>query len=157
MNMFWGKVHFWPSLICMNVIFLPMFLQGMLGMHRRWYDGGQGWNIANEHVWGLTGFQWNTPISIAAWCMGLAQIPFIINFFYSILWGKKVANDNPWDATTLEWTAPSPPGHGNFIKAPVAYRGPYEYSLPRRGMQNEPIEASERKIPRPTPDPVVIA
>ena len=42
MNEFWGKVHFWPSLICMNVIFLPMFLQGMLGMHRRWYDGGAG-------------------------------------------------------------------------------------------------------------------
>jgi cytochrome c oxidase subunit 1 len=79
--------------------------------------------------------------------MGLAQIPFIINFFYSIWKGKKVQNDNPWDATTLEWTAPSPPGHGNFVKAPVAYRGPYEYSLPRRGkdytMQNEPIEPSE--------------
>ena len=147
MNEFWGKVHFWPSLICMNVIFLPMFLQGMLGMHRRWYDGGQGWGVAAEHIWGLTGFQWNTPISIAAWVMGLAQIPFIINFFHSIWRGKKVENDNPWDATTLEWTAPSPPGHGNFLKPPVAYRGPYEYSLPRRGkdytMQNEPIEASE--------------
>ena len=147
MNEFWGKVHFWPSLICMNVIFLPMFLQGMLGMHRRWYDGGQGWGVAGEHIWGLTGFQWNQPISIAAWVMGLAQIPFIINFFYSIWKGKKVENDNPWDATTLEWTAPSPPGHGNFLKPPVAYRGPYEYSLPRRGkdytMQNEPIEASE--------------
>ena len=147
MNEFWGKVHFWPSLICMNVIFLPMFLQGMLGMHRRWYDGGQGWGVAADHVWGLTGFQWNTPISVAAWVMGLAQIPFIINFFYSIWKGKKVENDNPWDATTLEWTAPSPPGHGNFVTPPVAYRGPYEYSLPRRGkdytMQNEPIEASE--------------
>jgi cytochrome c oxidase subunit 1 len=147
MNEFWGKVHFWPSLICMNVIFLPMFLQGMLGMHRRWYDGGQGWGVSGEHIWGLTGFQWNQPISIAAWVMGLAQIPFIINFFYSIWKGKKVENDNPWDATTLEWTAPSPPGHGNFLKPPVAYRGPYEYSLPRRGkdytMQNEPIEAGE--------------
>ncbi|PYI93840.1 MAG: cytochrome C oxidase subunit I [Verrucomicrobia bacterium] len=161
MNEFWGKVHFWPSLICMNVIFLPMFLQGMLGMHRRWYDGGQGWNIASEHVWGLSGFQWNTPISIAAWVMGLAQIPFIINFAHSIWGGKKVENDNPWDATTLEWTAPSPPGHGNFIKAPAAYRGPYEYGLPRRGkdytMQNEPIEASERKRPRPTPEVVLRA
>jgi cytochrome c oxidase subunit I len=147
MNEFWGKVHFWPSLICMNVIFLPMFLQGMEGMHRRWYDGGKDWGVAAEHVWGLTGFQWNTPISIAAWVMGLAQIPFIINFFYSIWKGKKIENDNPWDATTLEWTAPSPPGHGNFLKPPVAYRGPYEYSLPRRGkdytMQNEPIEADE--------------
>jgi cytochrome c oxidase subunit 1 len=159
MNEFWGKVHFWPSLICMNVIFLPMFLQGMEGMHRRWYDGGQGWGVAGEHIWGLTGFQWNTPISIAAWVMGLAQIPFIINFFYSIWKGKKVENDNPWDATTLEWTAPSPPGHGNFLTPPVAYRGPYEYSLPRRGkdytMQNEPIEASELATAHSAREPVL--
>jgi cytochrome c oxidase subunit I len=159
MNEFWGKVHFWPSLICMNVIFLPMFLQGMLGMHRRWYDGGQGWGVSGEHIWGLTGFQWNQPISIAAWVMGLAQIPFIINFFYSIWKGKKVENDNPWDATTLEWTAPSPPGHGNFLTPPVAYRGPYEYSLPRRGkdftMQNEPIEASELAAAHSPREPVL--
>ena len=57
MSEFWGKVHFWPSLICMNMIFLPMFLQGMLGMHRRWYDGGQGWKLAGEKVWGLSGFR----------------------------------------------------------------------------------------------------
>ena len=37
---------------------------------------------------------------------------------------------NPWDATTLEWSAPSPPGHGNFEAEPVVYRGPYEYSVP---------------------------
>jgi len=153
MNDFWGKVHFWPSLICMNVIFLPMFLQGMAGMHRRWYDGGQGWGVANEHtIWGLTGFQWNTPISWAAWIMGLAQIPFIINFFWSIKHGEKV-NDNPWEATTLEWTAPSPPPHGNFLHTPVAYRGPYEYSLPGRErdytMQNEPVEPDERVQRKP--------
>jgi len=147
MNEFWGKVHFWPSLICMNVIFLPMFLQGMLGMHRRWYDGGQGWTLSGEHIWGLSGFQWNSPISWAAWIMGLAQIPFIINFFWSIKHGKKV-NDNPWEATTLEWTAPSPPPHGNFVVPPIAYRGPYEYSLPGRDrdftMQNEPVAPTER-------------
>jgi len=50
MSEFWGKVHFWPTLICMNMIFLPMFLQGMAGMHRRWYDGGQGWGVANDHA-----------------------------------------------------------------------------------------------------------
>ena len=146
MNDFWGKVHFWPSLICMNVIFLPMFLQGMLGMHRRWYDGGQGWNLANETAWGISGFHWNLPISIAAWTMGVAQIPFIINFFWSMRWGPKV-NDNPWEATTLEWAAPSPPPHGNFLVPPVAYRGPYEYSLPGResdfAPQNEPIRESD--------------
>lgn len=148
MNEFWGKVHFWPSLICMNVIFLPMFLQGMLSMHRRWYDGGQGWNLANEKVWGLSGFEWNVPISVAAWVMGLAQIPFIINFFWSMKRGEKT-DDNPWEATTLEWAAPSPPPHGNFAVTPVAYRGPYEYSLPGRErdftMQNEPICESDRR------------
>jgi cytochrome c oxidase subunit 1 len=153
MNDFWGKVHFWPSLICMNVIFLPMFLQGMLGMHRRWYDGGQGWTLASEKVWGLSGFHWNLPISIAAWVMGLAQIPFIINFFWSMRHGKKV-NDNPWEATTLEWTAPSPPPHGNFATPPVAYRGPYEYSLPGREkdftMQTEPVRPDERTLREPT-------
>ena len=158
MSEFWGKVHFWPTLICMNMIFLPMFLQGMAGMHRRWYDGGQGWGVANEHtVWGLTGFQWNQPISWAAWTMGLAQIPFIINFFWSIKHGEKV-NDNPWEATTLEWTAPSPPPHGNFIHTPVAYRGPYEYSLPGRDrdftMQNEPVEVAERTRRKPPAEPV---
>ncbi len=156
MSDFWGKVHFWPSLICMNVIFLPMFLQGMLGMHRRWYDGGQGWNLANETAWGISGFHWNIPISIAAWVMGLAQIPFIINFFWSIKHGQKV-DDNPWEATTLEWTAPSPPPHGNFVTTPVAYRGPYEYSVPGRRrdytMQNVPINANER-LAQPAAEPV---
>src|SRR5437763_2078823 len=159
MNDFWGKVHFWPTLICMNVIFLPMFLQGMAGMHRRWYDGGQGWTVSNDHtIWGLTGFQWNHPISWAAWIMGLAQIPFIINFFWSIWRGEKV-NDNPWEATTLEWTAPSPPPHGNFIHIPVAYRGPYEYSLPGSErdytMQNEPVEPAERSRRKPPAEPVL--
>ena len=159
MNEFWGKVHFWPTLICMNAIFLPMFLQGMVGMHRRWYDGGQGWTLSGDHVWGLTGFQWNTPISWAAWTMGLAQIPFIINFFWSIKHGKKV-NDNPWEATTLEWTAPSPPPHGNFVTTPIAYRGPYEYSLPGRDrdftMQNEPVEPTERRRRKTVEQPVLV-
>src|SRR6266404_4810555 len=110
-------------------------------------------------IGGLTGFQWNTPISWAAWIMGLAQIPFIINFFWSIKHGKKV-NDNPWEATTLEWTAPSPPPHGNFVTTPIAYRGPYEYSLPGRDrdftMQNEPVEPTERRRRKTVEQPVLV-
>jgi len=135
MNEFWGKVHFWPTLILMNVIFLPMFLQGMLGMHRRWYDGGQGWSVAGEKVWGLSGFGWNVPISTAAWLMGLAQIPFIVNFFWSIKHGRKVTSDNPWEATTLEWATPTPPPHGNFTQPITVYRGPYDYSV--RGAERD--------------------
>ena len=62
---------------------------------------------------------------------------------------RRKADDNPWDATTLEWAAPSPPPHGNFAVTPVAYRGPYEYSLPGREkdftMQNEPMRESDRR------------
>jgi cytochrome c oxidase subunit 1 len=62
--------------------------------------------------------------------LGLVQIPFIINFFWSIWNGKKANSDNPWGATTLEWQTPTPPPHGNFDKPLRVYRGPYDYSLP---------------------------
>jgi cytochrome c oxidase subunit 1 len=123
MNEFWGKVHFWGTMVCMNIVFFPMFLQGMAGMHRRGFDGGLTYDL-NKPV-----IHWNTTISHAAWTMGLFQIPFIINFFWSIRFGKKVGK-NPWNATTMEWSAPSPPPHGNFLEPVAVYRGPYEYSVP---------------------------
>jgi cytochrome c oxidase subunit 1 len=123
MNEFWGKVHFWGTMVCMNIVFFPMFLQGMAGMHRRGFDGGLTYDL-NKPV-----IHWNTTISHAAWTMGLFQIPFIINFFWSITHGKKVGK-NPWNSTTMEWSAPSPPPHGNFLEPMAVYRGPYEYSVP---------------------------
>jgi cytochrome c oxidase subunit 1 len=123
MNDVLGQIHFWGSFICINAVFMPMFIQGLGGMNRRLYDGGQLY----AHNAGL--LKWNVMIAFAAWGLGLFQIPFIINFFMSIKWGK-VVDRNPWDATTLEWSAPSPPGHGNFLTEPIVYRGPYEYSVP---------------------------
>ena len=135
MNEFWGKVHFWTSLIFMNLIFQPMFAQGMAGLGRRMYDGGVTYAGADDPAAGLVGVpQWvfgmNRHISWAAWMLGLAQIPFIINFFLSMKKGKKVTSDNPWGATTLEWQTPTPPPHGNFDKPIEVHRGPYEYSVP---------------------------
>jgi cytochrome c oxidase subunit 1 len=122
-----GKLHFWPSLIFMNGIFMPMFIQGLAGVSRRLYDGGMQYAHAQEVL------HWNTFMSVSAWCLLLAQIPFIINFFMSIKKGR-VVDSNPWQATTLEWAAaPSPPiAHGNFPQVPVVTRGPYEYSPPGR-------------------------
>ena len=134
MSEFWGKVHFVFSLVFMNAIFAPMFLQGMAGMSRRMYDGGATYSLekAPDVIGALsaTVIKYNISITHAALGLGLAQIPFIINFFWSIKFGKKVTSDNPWDATTLEWATPTPPPHGNFITEPAAYRGPYEYSVP---------------------------
>ncbi len=120
-----GKIHFWGSLVFMNGIFMPMFIQGMAGVSRRLYDGGQVYEFAQNVV------HYNEFMSVSAWLLAIAQIPFIINFFWSIKKGKKV-EENTWQATTLEWSAaPTPPvGHGNFETIPVVYRGPYEYSVP---------------------------
>ena len=127
MNEFLNKLHFWPTMILMNCIFFPMFLQGMAGMHRRMYDGGATYDLLNAQV-----LHWNVFISESAWLLGVAQIPFILNFCFAWKYGRKVS-DNPWEATTLEWTAPSPPPHGNFTYDVVVHRGPYEYSVPWRG------------------------
>jgi cytochrome c oxidase subunit 1 len=73
---------------------------------------------------------WNVIITVGALALGLAQIPFVINFFWSLFAGPK-APLNPWNSTTLEWTAPSPPPHMNWgAHVPTVYRGPYEYSVP---------------------------
>jgi cytochrome c oxidase subunit 1 len=69
-------------------------------------------------------------MSRSAWIMALFQIPFIVNLILSYVRGKKVESDNPWNATTLEWATPTPPGHGNFTFDVAVYRGPYEYSQP---------------------------
>ena len=136
MNEMLGKLHFWPTMILMNCIFFPMFLQGMAGMHRRMYDGGATYEMLNQNVLG-----WNWFISESAWIMAVAQIPFILNVFFAWKYGKKV-NGNPWEATTLEWVAPTPPPHGNFLTPPIVHRGPYEYSVPGHAldfsMQTEP-------------------
>jgi cytochrome c oxidase subunit 1 len=125
LNQFWGKVHFWGSLICINGVFFPMFIQGLAGVSRRLYDGGAQYAHAKPVL------HLNVFISTCAFLLLVAQIPFIINFFYSIRKGQRVGA-NHWNATTLDWAATtSPPlAHGNFAVLPVVYRGPYEYSVP---------------------------
>jgi cytochrome c oxidase subunit 1 len=117
-----GKVHFWGTLVCMNVIFLPMFIQGLAGQQRRLYDPTvQLHNLTTQPL---------SPYQFAgALFLMLFQFVFLFNFFRSLFRGKK-DRENPWDATTLEWACPSPPGHGNFTEVPKVYRGPYEYSVP---------------------------
>jgi cytochrome c oxidase subunit 1 len=137
MNELLGKIHFWGSFVCINIVFMPMFIQGLGGMNRRLYDGGMQYAHNKELLY------YNIVIGMAAWTLALFQIPFIVNFFSSIWWGKKVA-ENPWESTTLEWSAPSPPGHGNFLTEPVVYRGPYEYSVPGTAKDFTPQFEPER-------------
>jgi len=94
---------------------------------------------------------WTNPFMWkAALGLFIGQSFFIVNFFWSIRFGKKV-NSNPWEATTLDWAATtSPPlGHGNFDVTPVVYRGPYEYSPPEDPDGYIPQHIPERTAPEP--------
>ncbi|HCU26040.1 MAG TPA: cytochrome C oxidase subunit I, partial [Deltaproteobacteria bacterium] len=137
MSRFWGKMHFWLSFLAINGVFFPMLIQGIAGLNRRLADPtfyANGAAIQNLNV----------LISISAWTLGAAQFIFILNFFLSLKYGKK-AGDNPWQATTLEWATPTPPPHGNFLKEPIVYRGPYEYSVPGQSQDFLPqnVEAAK--------------
>ena len=125
MNETLGKIHFWGSLLGMNLVFAPMFIQGLKGMSRRMSDGGATYFGADDIALTL-----NKSITHAAVLLAAFQLPFIYNVFASIRNGRKVEGDNPWQATTLDWATPTPPPHGNFASEPVVYRGPYEYSAP---------------------------
>ena len=117
-----GKIHFWMTVIPMNFVFFPMLIQGMYGMQRR-----LAVPVEQSHNLPVQG--WSLIIGIAAATLFVGQIPFVINFFWSLRSGE-VAGENPWNATTLEWACPSPPPHGNFATEPEVFRGPYEYSVP---------------------------
>ena len=121
-----GKVHFWITIICFNGIFLPLFVTGMGGDHRRIYSYT---NFPDSMQPFLQDLRIVATVSL---CILLcAQVVFFINFIKSLRSGAPAGN-NPWKANTLEWACPSPPPHGNFAELPTVYRGPYEYSVPGR-------------------------
>ncbi len=122
MSKTWGIVHFIGTYVFFNLTFFPMHFLGVGGHLRRIYNPMQ-----YEYLEQFGDM--NVFITISAFCLAVAQIPFIVNFIGSLFVGEK-ASENPWEANTLEWSAPSPPPHGNFAAIPQVYRGPYEYSSP---------------------------
>jgi cytochrome c oxidase subunit I len=125
MNEMLGKIHFFGSLVCINLVFMPMFIQGLAGVNRRLYDGGMQYAHAKDVL------HWNVTMSYAAWGLAFFQLFFIVNFLMSLKTGKR-AEANEWQSTTLDWAATtSPPlAHGNFATTPHVYRDPYDYSVP---------------------------
>jgi len=136
-----GKVHFWLTFVFFNLTFFPMHFLGVGGHMRRIYDPSQ-----YEFLKPLLGM--NTFITVMALCLGASQIFFVINFIWSLFAGPR-AEQNPWRANTLEWDAPSPPPHGNFLSPPVVYRGPYEFSAPEVAEDWLPQSRRLEAIPGP--------
>jgi cytochrome c oxidase subunit I len=133
LNEKWGAVHFALNFIFANATFFPMHIIGIGGHPRRYYDPTLYQFL--DRFQGLNQF-----MTICAIIMGLSQLIFFANFFYSLFAGPR-AGPNPWQANSLEWTVPSPPPHGNFATVPIVYRGPYEYSVP--GMEADFLPQTE--------------
>lgn len=142
MNETLGKLHFWGTIIGAYAIFWPMHYIGIAGVPRRYY---------RFDVFDTFGHfaELNKFITIAAIIVFALQLLFVINFFYSIWRGKKQTMKNPWGASTLEWTTPIVPGHGNWPgKIPSVQRWPYDYGKGGREFipQIEPESDEEKQM-----------
>ncbi|MGI6856278.1 cytochrome c oxidase subunit I [Mesorhizobium sp. 1B3] len=140
LNQAMGQFHFWVTFVGAYAIFFPMHYVGLVGVPRRYPELGETAFIPDS-VHTLNAF-----ITVAALVVGVAQMVFLFNLFWSLRYGKD-AGGNPWRATTLEWQTPTtPPPHGNWgNELPVVYRWAYDYSVPG---------AKEDFIPQNDPGPV---
>jgi cytochrome c oxidase subunit 1 len=137
MNETWGKVHFALTFIFSNCTFYPMHVIGIAGHPRRYFDSTIYKTF--EHLNGL-----NVFMTVSALLLGLSQLIFLANFFWSLFFGKK-AERNPWHSNSLEWSAPSPPPHGNFEQTPTVHRGPYEYGVP--DLEADYLPQTQEQVP----------
>jgi cytochrome c oxidase subunit I len=103
-----GKLSFWILFVGFNLTFFPMHWLGMLGMTRRVYTyiPGLGW----EHA--------NLAATLGAFVILVGGLVFMVNAASSLSSGAPAGND-PWEASTLEWEAESPPAPYNFPNLPV--------------------------------------
>lgn len=123
MNKNLGYIHFWVTAVCAYGVFFPMHFIGLAGLPRRYYTNS-AFPMFDDMV------DVNILITVFALVGSAFQLVFLWNFFYSIFYGKK-ATQNPWKATTLEWTTPVEHIHGNWPGAiPEVHRWPYDYSKP---------------------------
>jgi cytochrome c oxidase subunit 1 len=138
MNETLGQIHFAFTFVFFNATFIPLFITGLAGQPRRIYE--------------LSAYDFLKPIqplhviaTIATIGLLIGQLPFVVNFFLSMMHGERAVR-NPWNANTLEWQTDSPPPHGNFGAVPVVFRGPYDYSVPGTEEDWAPQDRSDREV-----------
>jgi cytochrome c oxidase subunit I len=113
-----GKIHFWTMFIFFNSTFLPLFALGLAGMPRRVFEYARNLETLNDWV------------SISAFLLGVSMLIFLFNFVMSMLFWRVRAEDNPYNARSLEWQLPSPVPAQNFERVPVILSGAYNYGDP---------------------------
>jgi cytochrome c oxidase subunit 1 len=122
-----GKTHFWLTFVGVYCVFMPMHWLGLIS-HSGVSPGTPLAAVAAAGS-GIRSFVTITMLLTIA-----AQAVFLFNLVWSLLRGEKAAQENPWRATTLEWSLPSPSPIENFAGyEPVVYRGAYEFKVAGEG------------------------
>ena len=103
-----GQIHFWVSIVSLNVTFFPMHFLGLAGMPRRYAD------------YPMQFADFNMLASIGAFGFGLMQVYFIVFIVIPAMMGKgEKATQKPWEgAEGLEWEVPSPAPFHTFETPP---------------------------------------
>lgn len=136
-----GKLHFWITFLGTYAIYFPMHYLGFLGMPRRYY-AYENYDFIPQSAQDLNAF-----ITVAALTVGVSQLLFLFNLFWSAVNGKP-AGGNPWGGVSLEWQTPNtPPHHGNWgAKLPVVHRWAYDYSVPGIEQDFVPQTVSDEEL-----------
>jgi cytochrome c oxidase subunit 1 len=115
----WGRLSAGLIFIGFNLTFFPQFLLGYLGMPRRVHDYEAEYQV------------FNVMSSAGASILGVGYLIPLAYLLWSLRYGK-AAGDNPWGATGLEWTTPSPPVTHNFSATPSVTEAAYAYDHDQR-------------------------
>jgi cytochrome c oxidase subunit 1 len=137
----WGKVHFWLTFVPFFIVFFAQHFLGLQGMPRRYY-------AFTSYEFLRPTLATNTLISLVAFVLVAGQLVFVGNLLWSLFNGRRAAA-NPWRATSLEWTVPSPPPHGNFATTPIVHRWAYEYSPEGAAADYVPQSVPTPRVPAP--------
>jgi cytochrome o ubiquinol oxidase subunit I len=135
----WGKAAFWLTLLGFYVVFMPLYVAGLLGMTRRL----QHYEVAAWRPWVLVAGFGIIIMMAAAACQ-------VVQFVVSIRRREELrdATGDPWDGRSLEWVTTSPPPPFNFAVLPNV-RGAEAYWE----MKQRAIEA-QRLSPEPKYEPI---
>ncbi len=112
----WSRAAALIVFLGFNLTFFPQFVLGYLGMPRRYYD------YSHMPEWQAL----NVLSTAGATILAVGYLLPMVYFLWSLRYGK-IASDNPWGATGLEWRTSSPPPTFNFDETPVVTWEAYEY------------------------------
>jgi cytochrome o ubiquinol oxidase subunit 1 len=148
----WGKAVFWLALIGFYVVFMPLYVAGLLGMTRRL----QHYEVAAWHPWMLIAAFGIVIMAASAACQ-------VIQLVVSIRRREALRDvyGDPWGGRSLEWATPSPPPAYNFAVLPeVRDTEPY-WDMKRRAIQTQQLAPQPHyepiELPRNSPTGFITA